>query len=171
MSHRFSDIVFTDSVKAAQERYGTRAQNERFHAAAGANEVLGAGEKEFIHARDSFYMATVTEAGWPYLQHRGGPPGFLRVTGPRQLAFADFQGNLQYVSVGNLGRNDRVALFLMDYAARRRLKILGHARVDDNAAGRTVLIELTAFEWNCPKHITQRFTREEWERGPAASAR
>ena len=168
MSHRFSDIVFTSGVKAAQERYGTRARNEKFRAGAGANETLGPGEIAFITARDSFYMATVGESGWPYLQHRGGPAGFLRVLGPRQLAYADFRGNLQYVSVGNLARDDRAALFLMDYANRRRLKILGHVRAVDVAdpdprVERIMQIEIEAFEWNCSQHITPRFTRQEWE--------
>jgi predicted pyridoxine 5'-phosphate oxidase superfamily flavin-nucleotide-binding protein len=132
-------------------------------------------ELEFIAARDSFYIATVTEAGWPYVQHRGGKPGFLRVTGPTTLAFADFGGNRQMLSTGNLAANDRVALFLMDYPQRTRLKILGHARVEDarqhpelvqqlsepdvqRVVERLFFIEVVSFDWNCPKHITPRYT-------------
>jgi predicted pyridoxine 5'-phosphate oxidase superfamily flavin-nucleotide-binding protein len=125
--------------------------------------------------RDSFYLATVTETDWPYIQHRGGPAGFLRVLDEKTIAFADFRGNRQFVSVGNLAKNDRVALILMDYAHQARLKILGHARVielkDDPALAaklalpgyrakpeRAFLITVDAFDWNCPQHITQRFT-------------
>ena len=178
MSHRFAEIAFTDSVKAAQEHYRTRAQNERLEAG-GPNDALGRAEAEFIAARDSFYMATVSETGWPYVQHRGGPPGFLRVLGPRQLAFADFRGNVQYVSVGNLARNDRVALILMNYPRRQRLKVLGRMRSVDVAelapellkrvempsyrarVERVMLIDVEAFDWNCPQHITPRFTQAE----------
>ena len=107
MTHRFAEIATTDSVKAAQERYGTRSQNRRRETLGGPNDALGPDEAEFIAARDSFYLATVSETGWPYVQHRGGPPGFLRVLGPKTLGFADFRGNLQYVSVGNAAANDR----------------------------------------------------------------
>jgi len=180
MSHRFSDLLFTEAVRDAQEHYGTRAHNERRHAHAAANDALGPEESTFIEARDSFYMATVSESGWPYLQHRGGPAGFLRVLGARLLAFADFRGNLQYVSVGNLAHDQRAALLLMDYPQKRRLKILGHARsvdvreLEPEALQRVALpgypariervmrIELEAFEWNCPQHITPRFTADEW---------
>lgn len=179
MSHRFAEIAFTDNVKAAQEHYRARAQNERLEASGGPNDTLGPAEAEFIAARDSFYMATVSETGWPYVQHRGGPPGFLRVLGPRQLAFADFRGNVQYVSVGNLARNDRVALILMDYPKRQRLKVLGRMRSVDVAeldpemlkrveiptyrarVERVMLIDIEAFDWNCPQHITPRFTQAE----------
>jgi hypothetical protein len=181
MSHRFAEIAFTDSVKAAQEHYRTRAQNERLEAGGGPHDALGPAEAEFIAARDSFYMATVSETGWPYVQHRGGPPGFLRVLGPRQLAFADFRGNVQYVSVGNLARNDRVALILMDYPKRQRLKVLGRMRSVDVAdldpetlkrveiptyrarVERVMLIDVEAFDWNCPQHITPRFTQAEMD--------
>ncbi|MGQ0526172.1 MAG: pyridoxamine 5'-phosphate oxidase family protein [Betaproteobacteria bacterium] len=177
MTHRFAEIAFTGSVKSAQERYRTRSQNERFETQGGPNDTLGLAEAEFIAARDSFYMATVSEIGWPYVQHRGGPPGFLRVLGPRQLAFADFRGNLQYMSVGNLARNDRVALILMDYPRRQRLKVLGRMRSADVAEldpgllqrvemptyrariERVMLIDVEAFDWNCPQHITPRFTQ------------
>lgn len=177
MTHRFAEIAFTDTVKAAQEHYGTRAHNERLEARGGPNDALGPAEAEFIAARDSFYMATVSRTGWPYVQHRGGPPGFLRVLGPQQLGYADFRGNAQYVSVGNLWHDDRVALFLMDYARRQRLKILGRMHVADISAcdpetlkrveipsyrariERVMLIDVEAFDWNCPQHITPRFTQ------------
>lgn len=179
MSHRFAEIAFTGPVKAAQERHRTRAQNERLETHGGPNDALGPAEAEFIAARDSFYMATVSETGWPYVQHRGGPAGFLRVLGPRQLAFADFRGNTQYVSVGNLTHDNRVALILMDYPGRQRLKILGRARIVDSngldpemlkrvevptyraRVERVVLIDVEAFDWNCPQHITPRFTPAE----------
>ncbi len=181
MSHRFAEIAFTDTVKAAQERYRARLQNERLQTNGGPNDAIGPGEAAFIAARDSFYMATVSETGWPYVQHRGGPPGFLRLLGPRQLAFADFRGNTQYVSVGNLARNDRVALILMDYAQRQRLKVLGRMRSVDVAeldpemlkrvemptyrarVERVMLIDVEAFDWNCPQHITPRFTQAEMD--------
>ena len=130
--------------------------------------------------RDTFYMATVNADGWPYVQHRGGPAGFLRVLGPKCLAYADFRGNKQMISVGNVTTNERVSLILMDYPNRRRLKILGHLRVQD--AGdvaseelaevdlpgykarieRVMYIDVVAFDWNCPQHITRRFTEAEF---------
>jgi hypothetical protein len=132
----------------------------------------------FIQARDSFYLATVSETGWPYVQFRGGPRGFLKVMDGKTLGYADFRGNTQYISMGNLTRNDRVALFFMDYPRRTRLKLLGHARFEDVTSNpelasrlevptyrarveRAVLITLEAFDWNCPQHITPRYTKEE----------
>ena len=134
MSHQFAEIMFTDGVKAAQEQYGSRARIERFARNSGPNDELTDREAGFIALRDTFYIATVNENGWPYVQHRGGPPGFLRVVGPKQLAYADFRGNTQLVSVGNVTGNDRVSLILMDYPNRRRLKILGHMRVENAQA-------------------------------------
>ena len=187
MPRRFAQLTFTDSVKAVQARYGTRSHNERYEASALDNVELGAREREFIAARDSFYLATVSESGWPYVQHRGGGAGFLKVLDAKTLAFADFRGNLQYQSVGNLGRDDRVSLILVDYAQRRRLKLLGHARVIDvdqsAAAGdlmpawpgqlpiddaggkveRVLLIVVEAFDWNCSQHITPRFSECEMQ--------
>jgi predicted pyridoxine 5'-phosphate oxidase superfamily flavin-nucleotide-binding protein len=163
MPRRFAQLTFTDGVKAAQAHYGARSHNERYEASETANAALGARESEFIAARDSFYMATVSETGWPYVQHRGGAPGFLQVLDAKTLAFTDLRGNLQYQSVGNLGSNDRVCLILVDYPQRRRLKLLGHARVIDLAeAGERVLqIEVEAFDWNCAQHITPRFSERE----------
>lgn len=180
MSHRFAEIMFTDAVKAAQEDYGSRMRLERFADMAGPNDELTAKEAEFIGQRDTFYIATVNENGWPYVQHRGGPPGFLRVLGPKQLGYADFRGNTQLLSVGNVSTNDRASLILMDYPNRRRLKVLGHVRVSDAAdvsasdlaavelpgyraqVERVVYIDVAAFDWNCPQHITQRYTETEW---------
>lgn len=173
MPRRFAQLTFTRSVKAAQRRYGARLDNERHEAGEVADDQLGLRERDFIAARDSFYLATVSETAWPYVQHRGGPPGFLRVLGEKTLVFADYPGNRQYQSVGNLASNDRVCLILVDYVQRRRLKLLGHARLIEpgeadarligescagNAGGeRLVLIELAAFDWNCARHITPRF--------------
>ena len=179
MAHRFAEIAFTEAVKAAQTRNGSRAQYRRLEERAGPNAELTAREAAFIAARDSFYLATVGETGWPYVQHRGGPPGFLKVIDPRTLAFADFGGNRQFVSVGNVETNDRAALFLMDYARQTRLKLLGRMRMFDLGDAppeivfevelpdyparieRVAVIEVATFDWNCPQHITPRFTESE----------
>ena len=180
MNSRFARIAFTPAVKQLQEADGSRSSYARREAGGDAPDALGAGEAQFIAGRDSFHMATVSETGWPYLQHRGGPQGFLKVLDAHTLAFADFQGNRQHVSEGNLARDDRVALILMDHANRRRLKLLGRARVVDAAdepalaasltkAGyratveRVMVIRVEAFDWNCPQHITPRFSEEELE--------
>jgi len=182
MSHRFADLTFTDSVKASQEHYGSRARNQGVQEHFGPNDQLTSREAEFIALRDTFYLATVSETAWPYVQHRGGPPGFLRVLGPNQLAYADFRGNTQLISVGNVSKNDRCSLILMDYPNRLRLKILGHMRVEDARmidvgelakvelteykarVERVVFIDVVAFDWNCPQHITQRYTEQEFEK-------
>ncbi len=179
MTHRFAEIAFTDAVKAAQARDGSRAQYQRMTERGGPNAELAEREAAFIAARDSFYLATVGATGWPYVQHRGGPPGFLKVIDPRTLAFADFGGNRQFVSVGNAATNDRVALFLMDYAHQTRLKLLGRMRMFDLGDAppeavfevelpdyparieRVAVIDVAAFDWNCPQHITPRFTESE----------
>lgn len=181
MARNFTEIAFTPSVKAAQERYGTRAVFERSEPPAeGVPVTLGERETSYIRARDGFYQATVSENGWPYVQFRGGPAGFLKVLDARTIGYADFRGNLQYLSVGNMNANDRVALILMDYANRRRLKIWARARIADAAEDpallakletpgygatveRGVILTVEAFDWNCPKHITQRFTAAEVE--------
>lgn len=175
MTHRFAELMFTPHVKALQAEDGSRASYARFEEPGfPARDRLTPKEAEFIAERDSFYMATVSETGWPYVQHRGGAPGFLKVIDERTLAFADNPGNRQFVSFGNLAASDRVALILMDYPNRRRLKLLGHARVmdakndpalavrfggpgTDDAASR-VVIALEGFDWNCPQYITPRFT-------------
>jgi predicted pyridoxine 5'-phosphate oxidase superfamily flavin-nucleotide-binding protein len=181
MSHRFADLAFTPTVQSLQERYGSRAQYERMQAHGGPNDVLTGREVDFLAQSDSFYIATVSETGWPYVQHRGGPRGFLKVLSATQLGFADFRGNLQYVSAGNAVRNDRAAIIVMDYMRRLRLKVLGHLRFIGIAdAGpelvrrvelpdyrarveRVGLIDVAAFDWNCPQHITQRLTLEQVE--------
>lgn len=176
MSHRYAELAFTDAVKAAQEHYGTRLENERRSHDAGPNEALDSREIAFIARRDSFYLASVSETGWPYVQHRGGPAGFLKVLDPKHLAFADFRGNKQYISLGNIAGNDRVALFLMDYPNRLRLKILGRLGMRDVAEAdpelveqlrpypyraameRVAIITVEAYDWNCSQHITPRYT-------------
>ncbi|MBU1212787.1 MAG: pyridoxamine 5'-phosphate oxidase family protein [Alphaproteobacteria bacterium] len=130
MGHKFAEIAFTDTVKSVQQAMGSRSGYARREGGdVDFNVRLGPSEAQFIAERDSFYMATVSETGWPYVQHRGGPKGFLRVLDEKTLGFADFSGNRQYVSVGNLKTDDRVSLFLMDYPNRTRLKVLGRARV------------------------------------------
>ncbi len=178
MSAKFADITFTPSVKAAQTRYGSRAANERFELAQDPGDTLGEIEAGFIEARDGFYQATVNEQGWPYVQYRGGPAGFLKVLDARTFGYADFRGNIQYLSVGNLTANDRISLILMDYPNRRRLKIWARARLvhhDEDPelmarlevptyrarVERGVVMTIEAVEWNCPQHITPRFTEAE----------
>lgn len=181
MSHRFSEIMFTATVKVLQTQFGSRESYRRFEEQdAPARDRLGEGEAEFVMARDSFYMASVSETGWPYVQHRGGPTGFLKVLDEQTIGFADFRGNRQYVSIGNLLHDDRVSLILMDYSNRRRLKILGHARIVEMEAEpeliaalelpgyrarveRGFLINIAAFDWNCPQHITPRYTEGDIE--------
>lgn len=177
MSHSYADIVFTPAVQAQQERHGSRAHYARGQERSDEAPRLGAREAEFLAHADSFYLATVSETGWPYVQHRGGPPGFLRVLSETRLAYADFRGNLQYVSVGNAAHDDRAALIVVDYARRLRLKLLGHLRFMDLDAvdpalwaavetpgyaarvERVAVIEVVAIDWNCPQHITQRYPR------------
>ncbi len=178
MTRAFAEIAFTPSVKAAQTRYGSRRANQGFEFAEDREDELTEIEREFVAERDGFYQATVSETGWPYVQYRGGPPGFLKVLDAKKIAFADFRGNIQYLSVGNINADGRVALILMDYANQRRLKIWGRARVVHEGdepgligrltiAGykarveRAIVIEVSAFDWNCPQHITPRFTEAE----------
>ena len=181
MSSNFAQLAFTPAVKRLQERDGSRASYARGEGARAGADPLGQDEAAFIGERDSFYMATVGETGWPYLQHRGGPKGFLKVLDANTVAFADFRGNRQHVSEGNLAGNERVALILVDYANRQRLKLLGRARVadvsDDPAlpallsdpaypakVERAIVIRVEAYDWNCPQHITPRYS--EVELGP-----
>jgi hypothetical protein len=171
----FSNIVSTPSVRAAQAAMGSESFWRDFKGHREFN-AFTSDEADFIAQRDSFYMATVSQTGWPYIQHRGGPIGLLKVIDPNTLAFADYRGNRQYLSVGNLGADDRVALILVDYAARVRLKILAHSEalsleVDPQLTARVspegykakperiLRLHLVAFDWNCPQHITPRFTR------------
>jgi uncharacterized protein len=178
MAHKFAQIAFTPGVQRAQERMGSRRGYARLMSGEDHHDRLGPSEAAFIGARDSFYIASVGETGWPYLQHRGGPKGFLRVLDGETIGFADFGGNRQYVTVGNVAGDDRVSLFLMDYPNRTRLKILGHAREIEHGdpalerlsvpeyrarVERGLLIAVAAFDWNCPQHIKPRYTIEEIE--------
>jgi predicted pyridoxine 5'-phosphate oxidase superfamily flavin-nucleotide-binding protein len=184
MGRRFAEIAFTPLVKEQQQQRGSRHLYERMEKSNDLGDRLGPPEQAFIHDRDGFYMASVSETGWPYIQFRGGPKGFLRVLDPQTLGFADLRGNTQYISVGNLHHDNRVALFLMDYAHQSRLKILGRVKIHEgdaealsaealklteslrmpgekSRAERALLIHVEAFDWNCPQHITPRFTQEE----------
>jgi predicted pyridoxine 5'-phosphate oxidase superfamily flavin-nucleotide-binding protein len=174
----FGALVFTPVVKTLQERHGSRRQYEKIVCSQTGQQKLGPAETAFIAARDSFYWATTGSTGWPYVQHRGGPPGFVKVIDDQTLALADFRGNKQYVSTGNLLTDDRVALIMVDYPAQARLKILGHVEVFERDAApewiervrvagyravveRAFVIHVAAFDWNCPQHITPRYTAEE----------
>ena len=180
MSRKYTELTFTESVKETQEYYGTRAKARKFETWDVDDHRLSEREVHFIAERDSFYMATVGDTGWPYVQFRGGPKGFLTPLDQRHIGYADFRGNLQYISTGNLKHDDRVALFLMDYPNRQRLKIMARARVTDVAEDpelierlrapdykgkieRGVVFEIEAFDWNCPQHITPRYTADEIE--------
>jgi predicted pyridoxine 5'-phosphate oxidase superfamily flavin-nucleotide-binding protein len=177
MTYSFLDTFSTPAVKAAQAANGSGEFWSGFHGNR-TFDRLTENEIGFIAQRDSFYMASVSENGWPYVQHRGGPAGFLRVLDDRTLAFADFRGNRQYISTGNLTADDRVALILVDYPGRQRLKVLAHVEIKDLAADpdltaklatpgykakaeRAIMLHLEAFDWNCPQHITPRFTEAE----------
>lgn len=178
MSHKFYDLTFTPSVKAAQEHYGTRKNYARFEGGEPDFHGLTDAENDFIEARDGFYMATVSEDGQPYIQFRGGPRGFLKALDDRTLGYADFRGNLQYISVGNLKANDKAAIFLMDYAHQSRLKLLVRVEVKDAKDApeliekltmpdykakieRAMILHVEAFDWNCPQHITPRYAMDE----------
>jgi uncharacterized protein len=185
MGRAFAKTMFSDAAKRLQQRYGSRASYQRLAEAGESGDALGPMERDFIAARDSFYMASVTVDGWPYVQHRGGPKGFLRVLDDRTLAFADFAGNKQYITAGNLATNDRVALFLMDYPHQARLKVIGRAkwvegdkeleakvRVEGYKAKveRVMVLDVVGFDWNCSQHITPRWTAEEIDAVMAAGA-
>lgn len=177
MAMKYLETMMTESVLRAQQQYYGHAARITD---APERDLLGEGEAEFIAARESFYLGTVSETGWPYVQHRGGPKGFLRLLTPSTLVFADYQGNRQLLSTGNLTADDRVSLFLMDYPNRARLKILGHARVEDARSHpdlaaqlanpgmkarveRITFIDVVSLDWNCPKYITPRYSLEEVE--------
>ncbi len=176
MTGHTSDVAFSPAVKAAQSRLGSRGGYARMEQKGGWRDTITPELAQFIAERDSFYIATASADGQPYIQHRGGPKGFLKVLGERTLGFADFAGNRQYISLGNLSENDRAQLFLMDYAARRRIKVWGRARVveDDPALvdrlidpgyearpERAFVFEVEAWDVNCPQHITPRYTEAE----------
>lgn len=177
MTSAFANIAFTANVKAVQTRMGSREAYGRHKQEPVAEPELGPNEIAFIEARDSFYLGTVGETGWPYIQHRGGPTGFIKVLDARTIGYADFSGNRQYISTGNLAGDDRVSLFLMDYPHQVRLKILGRAHVIDEDSNpellarldnpryrarveRGIVIRIEGFDWNCPKYITPRYTED-----------
>jgi predicted pyridoxine 5'-phosphate oxidase superfamily flavin-nucleotide-binding protein len=179
MSRSFAERAFTPLVKKQQEQHGSRRQYARMEEIGEAGDRLTDFEREFIAGRDGFYMASTGETGWPYIQYRGGEKGFLHVLDDQTLGFADLRGNKQYITMGNLEHDDRVALFFMHYAHQLRLKILGRAEVHESDAAaaeliaklkvpgektpteHAVVIRVEAFDWNCPQHITPRYTQEE----------
>ena len=176
MPRAFSERTFTPAVIAHQERMGSARSYAKFiEGGPQQGHIIGEAEKAFIETRDGFYQATVSEIGWPYVQFRGGPPGFLKVLGPQTIGYADFSGNRQYISRGNLDGNDRVALILMDYANPQRLKLLGRVSFSegegaaaslfpdgaDATAERAAIIRVEALDWNCPCHITPRYSEAE----------
>ncbi len=178
MPHNFGSLVFTPLVKALQEQHGSRRQYARLEASGSSPARLDLEESAFIRERDTFYIATVGSTGWPYVQHRGGAKGFLKVIDKTTIAFADFLGNKQYISTGNLMTDNRVALILMDYPRQLRLKILGRVEIFEGEQAkewiekvrdpeykatieRVYVIRVEAFDWNCQQHIIPRYTAEE----------
>ena len=178
MTENFTELAFTESVKALQEKYGTRTAYARMEKGGKFRNQLTWQEQGYIKERDSFYLSSVGENGWPYMQFRGGPKGFLKVIGDNTLAFADFRGNGQYISTGNFVDNNKTMLFLMDYPNKQRLKIWAEAEVLDPAehpelaeqlvmpdyqarVEQIIVFKVHAFDWNCPQHITPRYTQEE----------
>lgn len=178
MTENFTELAFTESVKAQQEKYGTRTAYSRMERGGEFRNKLTWQEQGYISERDSFYLASSGANGWPYMQFRGGPKGFLKVIDENTLAYADFRGNGQYISTGNFQDNQKTMLFLMDYPNKRRLKIWATAEVLDPAdqpeltkqlvmpgydaiVERIIIFKVEAFDWNCPQHITPRFTEEE----------
>jgi uncharacterized protein len=181
MAHNFKAIAFTPAVQALQEKHGSRKQYDRLIGIATPDKI-SALEREFISTRDSFYIASIISNGWPYMQHRGGATGFLKVIDESTLAFADFRGNKQYVTAGNLATENRVTLFLMDYPSQSRMKILGRAEIVepdvsperynqllplareeryDAVIEQIFVIHVEAIEWNCQQHINPRYTAEQ----------
>lgn len=178
MTRSFGSLVFTPAVKALQERYGSRRQYARLEQLGEVKRGLGPDEKEYLGERDTFYMASLGESGWPYVQHRGGPKGFLKVIDDTTLAFADFRGNKQYISTGNLLTDNRVALILVDYPRQLRLKLLGRVEIFEGEKAkdwlhkvrdpeykavteRVYVIRIEAYDWNCQQHIIPRYTEGE----------
>lgn len=177
MPHQYAKFAFTESVREVQEAQGSRKSYASMDVGEDYNFLLSEVEREFISNRDSFYMASVSETDWPYVQHRGGPQGFLKVINENTIGFADYKGNRQYISAGNFKKNNRVSLFLMDYANKRRLKVMGYvSQVDEQdwetlasledehykaRVERGFIIKIVAFDWNCPQHITPRYTEKD----------
>lgn len=176
MPRKFTQIAFTPAVKAAQEQRGSREIYARFEQSGTENDTVTPEIEEFIAQLDGFYLGTVSSNGYPYIQFRGGSPGFLKALDDKTLGFADFKGNIQYVTVGNLSENDKAFLFLMDYRHRKRLKIWGRARYVEGDAElierlklpgyeaeieRVILFQVEAWNWNCPQHIPLRYSEQE----------
>ena len=183
VAHKFGSLIFTPAIKALQERHGSRRQYAKKEESGPSQDgsrpqELGSMEREFLAARDSFYVASIGATGWPYIQHRGGPAGFLKVIDEHTIAFANFSGNRQYISSGNLATDNRVALIFVDYPRQARLKLLGRAEIlegehakdwiervrhpEYKAAVESVyVIHVEAFDWNCQQHIIPRYTEEE----------
>lgn len=178
MGRSYANVMFTPRIKEQQTVHGSRAAYERYERYAEPGDRLSPMERRFLLERDSFYIASTTENGWPYIQHRGGPRGFLHVFDDTSFGFADLRGNKQYISVGNLLNDDRVSLFFMDYPNQLRLKIIGHARIHEGPEAkalidelyrpevqvpveRAIVIHIVALDWNCSQHITPRFTQEQ----------
>lgn len=175
MANQFAKIAFTNSVRTVQQNLGSRSAYSSMDEGDDYNDVLREREITFITGSDSFFMASVSETGWPYVQHRGGPVGFVRTLNEQTIGFADFTGNRQYVSVGNVLKDDRISLFFMDYPNRKRLKLFGHVRVVEPTESkllkslqvtgyrarveRGIVIRIVAFDWNCPQHIIPRYTQ------------
>ncbi|KQU68958.1 pyridoxamine 5'-phosphate oxidase family protein [Phycicoccus sp. Root101] len=184
MSSKYYDIAFTSAVRDAQREYGSWAAQRRLHhvedGPARPDDPMGEAERTFIGEQDGFYLATMSQSGWPYVQFRGGPRGFVTTPDAHTLAWPDFRGNRQYITTGNLQDESRVAIIFLDYSRQVRLKVFGVAQVrdlmhDPDAARalelpgyparieREVRVHITAFDWNCPQHITPRYTTEELE--------
>ncbi len=185
MAHKYTEIMFTDTVKSIQSDLGSRKKYTQMEeGVTDYNNLIGPNEAAFISARDSLYMATVSETGWPYVQHRGGPLGFVKILDEKTLAMPDLRGNRQYVSVGNLTKDNRVSLFFMDYPNKTRLKLLGRVELvglDQSEIieklqmpdyrghiERGFVIKVEAFDWNCPQHITERYTMPDIEKSVSA---
>jgi len=180
MGQKFAEITFTPSVRAVQRQHGSHDSYKRMLSGETFNHVLGDKEANFIRARDSFYMASISESDWPYIQHRGGPAGFVKIINEKTIGFADYRGNRQYISTGNLIKNNRISLFFMDYPNRTRLKLLGYAEIIDLGQENIIkqledtdyraqlergfIIHIEAFDWNCPQHITPRYSDNELNR-------
>ena len=177
---RYAHLAYTDSVRQVQREQGSALAVERPLREGDAPELLSDNETAFIESRDGFYLASVSETGWPYIQFRGGPPGFVRVLDEHTLGFADVRGNRQYITTGNVRADGRVALFLMAYPTRRRLKMFGRAHtrpLDADPAlterlsavrtggkpERLIVIRVEGYAWNCPQHITPRYSLDELE--------
>lgn len=177
MPNTYHEIAFTPAVKAVQAAQGSRAVYEKYEASEKRMKTeLSEPEMVYLQARDSFYMASVSQTGWPYMQHRGGSAGFVKVLSAQEFGWAEYEGNRQYITTGNLADTDRVSLFFMDYASKTRLKLFGHARVIEpgdplmtqlsEGAGETgvergMVVRVASYEWNCPKYFTERYSRDE----------